>query len=176
MKFHVISAWCVARDLHTTAPRPLQGTCWRQVAAQWGDCKKSQIAPFSVINIIILITIAGQYIHLCHQSDQKKNILILHDIATLYHISKNIVFTNNFHTISLILPCFPTYKQVTYCKHCSFILPVGSCLTPSQYINRYIKLDFSYYHNCYQHLIIQTGNHTLQGIIISSELTQVHQI
>ena len=30
---HVISARCVARDLHTVAPGPLERTCWRQFAA-----------------------------------------------------------------------------------------------------------------------------------------------
>ena len=30
---HVISARCVARDLHTIAPRPLERACWRQFAA-----------------------------------------------------------------------------------------------------------------------------------------------
>ena len=33
---HVISARCVGRDLHTTAPGPLERTCWRQFArATW---------------------------------------------------------------------------------------------------------------------------------------------
>ena len=31
---HVISAGCVARDLHTIAPWPLGCTCWRQLAKQ----------------------------------------------------------------------------------------------------------------------------------------------
>ena len=30
---HVISTRCVARDLHTIAPWPLERTCWRQFAA-----------------------------------------------------------------------------------------------------------------------------------------------
>ena len=59
---HVISARCVARDLHTIAPGPLERTCWRQFAALWGDCKKSRIAPLNAIiiiitTIIIIITI-----------------------------------------------------------------------------------------------------------------------
>ena len=54
---HVISAQCVARDLHTIAPRTLQHTCWRRFAAQWGDCSKSRIAPFNAIIIIIIIII-----------------------------------------------------------------------------------------------------------------------
>ena len=27
---HIISARCVARDLHTIAPGPLERTCWRR--------------------------------------------------------------------------------------------------------------------------------------------------
>ena len=50
----VMSARCVARDLHTIAPRPLEHACWREFAAQWGDCKKSRIVLFNV-NIIIII-------------------------------------------------------------------------------------------------------------------------
>ena len=52
---HVISARCVARDLHTVAPGPLEHTCWRQFAALWGDCTKSRIAPLNAIIIIIII-------------------------------------------------------------------------------------------------------------------------
>ena len=37
---HVISAQCVAHDLHMIAPGPLERTCWRRFAAQWRDCKK----------------------------------------------------------------------------------------------------------------------------------------
>ena len=40
---HVISARCVARDLHTTAPGPLGRMCWRQFAAQWGDCENLEL-------------------------------------------------------------------------------------------------------------------------------------
>ena len=32
-------------------------TCWRWFAAQWRDCKKSWIAPFSAIIIITIIII-----------------------------------------------------------------------------------------------------------------------
>ena len=56
--FHVISARCVARDLLTTAPWPLERTGWRQFAAQWGDCEKSRIAPLNVIIISINISIS----------------------------------------------------------------------------------------------------------------------
>ena len=52
LMLHVISARCVARDLHTTVPGPLERTCWRRFAAQWGDCKKSRIAPLNAIIII----------------------------------------------------------------------------------------------------------------------------
>ena len=45
----MISARCVVRDLHTTAPGPLERICWIWFAAQWGDCKKSQTAPLSAI-------------------------------------------------------------------------------------------------------------------------------
>ena len=43
---HVMSARCVARDLHTVAPGPLERTCWRQFAALWGDCKKISNSAF----------------------------------------------------------------------------------------------------------------------------------
>ena len=32
--WHVISALCVAWDLHMIAPGPLERSCWRQLAAQ----------------------------------------------------------------------------------------------------------------------------------------------
>ena len=48
---HVINARCVARDLHTTGPGPLERTCWRRFAAQCGDCKKSRIVPLNRIII-----------------------------------------------------------------------------------------------------------------------------
>ena len=51
---HVISARCVARNLHTIAPGPLEHACWRQFAALWGDCKKSRIALLNAIIIIII--------------------------------------------------------------------------------------------------------------------------
>ena len=54
---HVISARCVTRDLHTIAAGPLERTCWRQFATQWGDCKKSRIAPLNVIVIVVIIII-----------------------------------------------------------------------------------------------------------------------
>ena len=50
---HVISARCVARDLHTIAHGPLERTCWRQFAAPQEDCNKSRTAPLKAINIII---------------------------------------------------------------------------------------------------------------------------
>ena len=40
---HVISARCIARDLHTIAPEPLERTCWRR------------FAPFSAIIVIIIL-------------------------------------------------------------------------------------------------------------------------
>ena len=54
---HVINVRRVARDLHTVAPWPLERTCWRQMAAQRGDCKKSRTAPVSAVIIIIIIII-----------------------------------------------------------------------------------------------------------------------
>ena len=54
---HVISTRCVARDLHTIVPGPLGRTCWRWFAAQWGDCKKSWIAP---LNAFIIITLENR--------------------------------------------------------------------------------------------------------------------
>ena len=54
---HVMSTWCVARDLNTIASRPLEHTCWRRFAAQWGDCKKSRIAPFNALLLLLLLLI-----------------------------------------------------------------------------------------------------------------------
>ena len=51
----VISARCVAHDLHTITPWPLERTCWRRFAAQWGDRNKSRTAPLNAIIIIIII-------------------------------------------------------------------------------------------------------------------------
>ena len=41
--WHVISAWGVAHDLHTTAPWLLEHTWWRQFAAQQGDCTNLEL-------------------------------------------------------------------------------------------------------------------------------------
>ena len=57
---HMIGARCVARDLHMTAPRPVERTCWRQFAGQWGDCQKSGTGPLNAIIIVILIDVADQ--------------------------------------------------------------------------------------------------------------------
>ena len=35
---HVIRARYVAHDLYANVPWPLESTCWRQLAGQWGDC------------------------------------------------------------------------------------------------------------------------------------------
>ena len=61
----MISTRCVARDLHTVAPGPLERTCWRQFAALWGDCKKSRIAPLNAIIIIIIIIIKDMKVKIC---------------------------------------------------------------------------------------------------------------
>ena len=45
-KLHAISARCVARDLHTIAPGPLECKCWRQFETQRGDCKKISNCAF----------------------------------------------------------------------------------------------------------------------------------
>ena len=58
---HVMSARCVARDLHTIVPRPVEHTCWRSFAAQWGDSKKSQIVPLNVIIIMIIMCSSSAY-------------------------------------------------------------------------------------------------------------------
>ena len=42
-RLHVKSARSVARNLHTIAHGPLECTCWRQFAAQWGDCKNLKL-------------------------------------------------------------------------------------------------------------------------------------
>ena len=51
----VVSAWCVAYDLHRIVSWPHQCACLRQLMAQWWDCRKSQTAHFSVIIITIII-------------------------------------------------------------------------------------------------------------------------
>ena len=62
---HVKGARCVARDFHSTVPWSLERTCWRQLAVQRGDRKKSRTAPLNGIIIIIIIVIPdasqGQY-------------------------------------------------------------------------------------------------------------------
>ena len=52
---YVIGTLGAARDLHIIAARPLEHMCWRQFMMQWGNCKKSRIAPFHAIIIIIII-------------------------------------------------------------------------------------------------------------------------
>ena len=42
----MISARCVASDLHTIAPGPLERTCRRKFAALWGYCKKISNCAF----------------------------------------------------------------------------------------------------------------------------------
>ena len=54
---HVIGARCVACDLYTIPPGPLEHMCWRQFAVLWGDCKKSWTAPLNAIIIIIPVHI-----------------------------------------------------------------------------------------------------------------------
>ena len=52
---HVIRARCAARDLHTIAPGPLDRACWRQFAAQCGDCKKSRIASLNTMMMMTMM-------------------------------------------------------------------------------------------------------------------------
>ena len=71
---HAISARCVARDLHTAAPGPLERTCWRQFVALWGDCKKSRIAPLNaIIIIIIMIRVTGSTVSPFSKADDTRD-------------------------------------------------------------------------------------------------------
>ena len=82
---HVISARCVARDLHTIAPGPHEPACWRQFAVPLGDCKKSRRAPLNAIILyyIILYYIILYYIILYY--------IILYYIILYYIISYYII-------------------------------------------------------------------------------------
>ena len=51
---HVISARCVARDLHTVAPWPLQRTYWRQFAVQWGYCENLKLRLWMWLLLLLL--------------------------------------------------------------------------------------------------------------------------
>ena len=78
---HVVSAQCVALDLHMIAPGPLECMCWRQFLVQWGVCKKSQIVPLNIIIIIITITNAQlpySNAHIKANSTREKKILKIH--------------------------------------------------------------------------------------------------
>ena len=96
---HVMSTRCAACDLHTIAPWPLECTCWRQFAAQRGDCKKSRIAPSNVIIIIIIIiNVVGVYMvptasltvrEICLVSDGHYVFLLLSDLFYLATICLN---------------------------------------------------------------------------------------
>ena len=59
----MVSAWCVACDLHTIAPGPLERVCWRRFGALWGDHKKSRTAPLNAIIIIIIIIVCASILH-----------------------------------------------------------------------------------------------------------------
>ena len=52
-----------AHDLYTTAPLPLERTCWKQFVAQREDGKKSGFGPFSIINIVIYDVLSVVLIH-----------------------------------------------------------------------------------------------------------------
>ena len=62
---HVISARCVARDLHMIAPGTLERMCWTQFVAPWGGCEKSQIALSNAIIIIIIIVFIIMHVCVC---------------------------------------------------------------------------------------------------------------
>ena len=64
-KLHVKGAQCVTRDFQTIVPWPLECTCWRQFAAQRGDCKKSRTAPLNAIIIIFNIIIMCVRVCVC---------------------------------------------------------------------------------------------------------------
>ena len=49
---HMISTQCVARDLHTTAPGPLEHTCWRR----WRSEEIVEIVPLNGFIIIFLLS------------------------------------------------------------------------------------------------------------------------
>ena len=36
---------------------PLERTCWKQFAVQWGDCKKSGITPLNAIIVIVIVIV-----------------------------------------------------------------------------------------------------------------------
>ena len=56
---HVICARCVAGDLHTIAPEPLECMCWRPFAVQWGDCKK-KIELCLWMRLLLLLPLTGR--------------------------------------------------------------------------------------------------------------------
>ena len=51
----VVSAQCVAHDVHMIVSWPLECTCWRQFVMLWEDCVQSGIVPFIVIVIILTV-------------------------------------------------------------------------------------------------------------------------
>ena len=50
---HVTRARCVAHDLQTIVPCPLERTCWRQFAAQWGGVENLEW-PLSMRLLLLL--------------------------------------------------------------------------------------------------------------------------
>ena len=55
---HVTSTQCVALDLHTILPWPLECTCWRQFVAQRGDCKNLDLR-LSMPSLFLLLNTLG---------------------------------------------------------------------------------------------------------------------
>ena len=57
---HVISARCVANDLYTTEPGPLERTWWRRFAAQCGDCKNLELRLWMrLLSLLFFREVAG---------------------------------------------------------------------------------------------------------------------
>ena len=56
---HMMTARCVARDLHTIAPWPLERTCWRWFMAQWGDHKNLELC----LSMQVVVVVPGSSIN-----------------------------------------------------------------------------------------------------------------
>ena len=116
---------------------PLEQTCWRQFGVQWGDCKKkSWIAPFSTITIIIIIIALTQR-------------LVDLVVMTYFHLIQwNLRELNSPFSLSCFRLCCSTF-------HCSFFLvPFFHLTSPftcfffitlfNQYYNLKLECDYLY--------------------------------
>ena len=92
---HVISARCVARDLHMIAPSPLERTWWRQFATQWGECKKPRIAPLNAIIIIIIVYKDLCYVQLMLKDITKVSLKSPDHSLNLYKLNHTTAMMNN---------------------------------------------------------------------------------